>query len=124
LNREWGTRSASFFIDNRAAILATKLTKPEPGHHIFNAFHKYVEHLTRSNLNLRISLKWILGHKDVEGNEKADEEAKKAITEGSSAEHYLPEYLHQPLPRSKSALIQNHNNNLKLEAQKIWQKSP
>jgi ribonuclease HI len=124
LNREWGARTATFFIDNRAAILATQLTKPNSGHYIFDAFHKYMGHLTRRNLNLRVTLKWIPGHRGAAGNEKADEQAKKAVTEGSHTIQYLPEYLHNPLPHSKSALLQAHNAKLKTEAQKAWVKSP
>jgi hypothetical protein len=76
------------------------------------------------NLNLRITLKWIPGHKGVEGNEQADEQAKKAITDGSSANNQIPAYLHNPIPQSKSATTQNFNVKLKIQAQKEWVKSP
>lgn len=62
LNREWRTCSATFYIDNHAAILATQLTKPSPGHHIFDAFHSCMTHLTRRNHNLQVTLKWIPAH--------------------------------------------------------------
>jgi hypothetical protein len=76
------------------------------------------------NHNLQITLKWIPGHKGAEGNEKADELAKKAITDGSSAANRLPRYLQNPLPRSKSARLQYFNEILKAQAQKDWRKSP
>ena len=90
LEREWGVRSAIFYVDNRAAILATQLTKPAPGHHIFDTFHRYIGSIMDNNHDLRVTLKWIPGHKGVEGNEQADEEAKKAITDGSSTDNRLP----------------------------------
>jgi hypothetical protein len=124
MEREWGIRSACFYIDNRAAILATQLTKPAPGHHIFDKFHSHVGNIMDRNHNLQITVKWILGHKGVEGNEKADEHAKKAITEGSSDHNHLPNYLHNSLPHSKSAQIQAFNAKLKTEAQKAWLRSP
>ena len=60
----------------------------------------------------------------VDGNKQADKQAKKAIMEGSNATHQLPEYLLNPLPHSKSALVQAHNDKLRDDAQQIWQKSP
>ena len=124
MEREWGIRSAIFYIDNRAAILATRLTKPSPGHHIFDTFHSHINNIIDKNHNLKITLKWIPGHKEVEGNEQADEQAKKAITEGSSAANRLPKYLQKPMLHSKSARIQTLNDKLKAQAQKEWQKSP
>jgi hypothetical protein len=83
LEKQLGSQTATFFINNRAALLSTQLIKPNPGDHIFDTFHKYMGHLTRSNLNLRVTLKWVPGHRGAAGNEKADERAKKAITEGT-----------------------------------------
>ena len=51
LEREWGIRSATFYIDNRTAILATQLTKPAPGHHIFDTIHSYM-HQEKGNFLL------------------------------------------------------------------------
>ena len=64
--------------------------------------------------------KWIPGHKGMEGNEKANEQVKKAITEGSSNAQNLPKMLKDTLPHSKSALKQAHNEKLNRKAQKIW----
>ena len=76
------------------------------------------------NHNLQVVLKWIPGHKGVEGNEQADRLAKKAVTNGSSTLNWLPRQLKDHLPHSKSAQIQAFNENLKTEAQKNWKKSP
>ena len=124
MEREWGIRTAIFYVDNRAAILATQLTKPAPGHHIFDAFHNYIGKITNANLDLRITIKWIPGHKGAVGNEKADELAKKAITEGSSTQDRLPKYLQNHLPQSKSAHLQAFSEKLKAITHKQWEKSP
>jgi ribonuclease HI len=124
VSKEWGARSATFYIDNRATIMATQLTKPAPGHHIFDTLHDYIGSLKNKNRNLQITFRWIPGHKGVEGNEKADEQAKQSITEGSSDERELPDQLRTPLPRSKSALICANNEKLKNKAQILWQESP
>ena len=59
MEQEWGIRSAIFYVDNCVAILATQLTKPAPGHHIFDAFHNYIGKIMNANLNLQITIKWI-----------------------------------------------------------------
>ena len=48
-------------------------------------------------------LRWTLGHIGITGNEKVDEEAKKAVRDSSSPLHSLPATLRKALPRSKSA---------------------
>ena len=39
ISKEWGIRLAIIYTDNQATITATQLTKPNPGHHIFDALH-------------------------------------------------------------------------------------
>jgi hypothetical protein len=121
--KEWNIRSAFIYIDNRAAITATQLTKPNPGHCIFDAIHKSVGLLRKKHAGIKITIKWVPGPKGVEGNEHADEEAKKAITDGSSRKRELPMLLRKTLPHSKSAAKWTHNEKLKRLAQKSWQKS-
>jgi hypothetical protein len=48
----------------------------------------------------RIKFKWIAAHKDIKGNKKADEEAKKAAASHSSPTEHLPHILRSPLPPS------------------------
>lgn len=53
-----------------------------------------------------------------------DEEAKKAVTEGSSHINGLPNFLKENLPHSKAAKNQAYNEKLKKRAQKEWTASP
>jgi hypothetical protein len=124
ISNKWGVQSAYLYIDNQAAITATQLTKPTSGHHIFDAFHEGINKLKKKHRGIHIEVKWIPGHKGVEGNKQADKMAKKAITEGSDAKRDLPKYLKKTLPHSKAALKWAYNKKLKRQAQKIWQKSP
>jgi hypothetical protein len=48
VSREWGVRSAIFYIDNQASITATQLINPTSGHHIFNTFNKEIEALKKN----------------------------------------------------------------------------
>jgi ribonuclease HI len=98
---EWGICSASLYIDNRASILAMQLTKPTAGHYIFDAFHEAIETMQKKH-NICITIHWIPGHKGVDSNEQADEQAKKAITEESNDKRQLPKLLKKTLPHSKS----------------------
>ena len=54
-------------------------------------------------------IKWTLGHIGIVGNEKADEEAKRVVRDGSSPLYRLPALLRKTLPRSKSAAHQEFN---------------
>ena len=123
ISNEWGVRSATFYIDNQASITATQLTNPTSGHHIFDALYEGIEALKKKHSGIRLQVKWVPGHKGVDGNERADEQAKKAITEGSSGRSELPRHLKKMLPYSKSALKWAYNEKLKHRVQKTWQKS-
>ena len=65
-----------------------------------------------------LKLHWISTHSDVAGNEKADEEAKKAALGSSSLEHYRPtaiKYL---------CLKQEHLRSLRSQWAARWKASP
>ena len=53
-----------------------------------------------------------------------DEQAKKAITEGSSDTTELLKILKKTLPQRKSAVKWAYSEKLKCNTQKAWQKSP
>jgi ribonuclease HI len=123
ISNERNVRSANIYIDNRAAIMATQLTKPSPGHYIFDALHESIAAVRKKHRGIKIKVKWVPGHRDVEGNEQADEEAKRAVTGGSNDKRRLPKTLRTTLPHSKSAIIWTHNDKLKRAAQKGWEAS-
>jgi len=122
VSNEWGVWSAIFYIDNQASITAMQLINPTSGHHIFDIFNEYIVVLKKKHSGIWLKIKWVPGHQGVDGNEQADEQAKKAITEGSSKQRELPRYLKKLLPHSKSAMKAAYNEKLKCRAQKIWQK--
>jgi len=45
ISKKWGIQSAMIYTDNQAAIMATQLLKPNPGHYIFDALHDDIEAL-------------------------------------------------------------------------------
>src|SRR6204780_1110579 len=62
---------------------------------------------------LQIKIIWIPGHQDIDGNERADAEAKQAATNPTSSHPFK----HKPL---KSALIRTIKNAAKYQWQKEW----
>ena len=121
---ETGADSAIIYTDNRAAITASTLTKPSPGHYLLDAFHNAITLIKRKHPHMTIQLKWVPAHQGIEGNETANQAAKKATTHGSSHISKLPKLLTKALPHSKSASKQAFHKKLKDKTQLAWEKSP
>ena len=84
ISSEWGIWLATFCVNSQAVIKAIQLTKPKPGHYIFDMLHKSLEGVRNQHPGIKITVRWTLGHEGIEGNKRVDEEAKRVITEGSS----------------------------------------
>ena len=118
-------RHASMYIDNQASIMATQLIHPAPGHHLLDILHDKVARMKKKHRNIKIMAHWIPSHKEVEGNEEADRQAKKAAKgDADSPLHRLPAELRATLPDSKSAIQQVMTKTLKAEAATTLQSSP
>lgn len=124
IEQEDNVRVASMFIDNQAAITATSLIKPAPGHYIMDALHDELRLTRRKYRNLKLTVLWIPSHIGIEGNEMADAQAKKAAAGQNSRREKLPTLIQNPLPRSKSAVKQRCYAKLKVAATKILTNSP
>jgi hypothetical protein len=72
----------------------------------------------------RVVMRWVPGHEGVEGNERADEEAKRAAKGETSHEWEIPIECRGVLPISRAAEIQRHNAELNRQARAIFAKSP
>ncbi|PPQ90321.1 hypothetical protein CVT25_007723 [Psilocybe cyanescens] len=88
--------------------------------------HRLVDGIVASAREIpgKIKIAWISGHTDVKGNEKADEEAKKAASGSSSCRSDLPTTLRGKLPISASAERQAYHEELMLLWKNRWDSSP
>ena len=73
---------------------------------------------------VNLQIHWVPGHSEFAPNEKADEEAKKAVQGGSSGAKFLPKFLCKHLPLSISVLQQGHTSKLKKCWERRWKDSP
>jgi hypothetical protein len=72
----------------------------------------------------RIRLCWIAAHKDVRGNEKGDEEAKKAASGSATSVEHLQHLLWSPLPPSIGITEHQYLQKLREEWTINWSLSP
>jgi len=73
---------------------------------------------------MSLLMRWVPGHKDIKGNERADVEAKKAAQGDSTPDKLLPQTYRGTLPHSRTAAQQQLLKELKEEAAASFAKSP
>ena len=98
---------ASCAADNTACLLAIRNRRPHPAHYLVDELLRNLDAVKRRHPGAKLTLRWIPGHRDLEGNERADQEAKRAARAESSPPDSLPRYLTRcPLPASLSKVRQ------------------
>jgi hypothetical protein len=102
--------SATIAIDNQAAIQGIAALRPTSAHHLWEQIDAAAAKLKQTGMT--ITVRWVPGHRDVEGNEAADNAAKEAARGQSSAQHRLPHALRRPLATNRSALKAGHKKKL------------
>lgn len=128
-----GEREIVTYTDSQAFITATGAQNAKPAQYLMSEYLTLTEKIgtrkpgqaNRDNPRPnKFNLRWISAHSGVMGNEKVDEEAKKAAQGKSSPTLALPPLLRTPLPSSSTALKQTHLAGLKKKWQEEWKKSP
>jgi len=123
------TYPASIYVDNQATMRSGDLFSTKSGHYLIDHFRRIIKELKRTSKdhNFKVKVHWISGHDGVEGNERADQEAKKAARDqrDNSATHRLPPYLQKGvLPSSVSALKQAQRQESTERWGRFWLTSP
>ncbi|KAJ7872170.1 hypothetical protein B0H14DRAFT_3566562 [Mycena olivaceomarginata] len=112
-------------LRDQPVILATSNASPTPSHWIWDAWHAQVTALAKKHPRAAITIRWAPGHIGILGNERADEEAKRAAQrEDSTSQAAIPKIFCGDLPWSRSAIWQDYYTELWVAAKQTWEKSP
>jgi hypothetical protein len=100
--------TCNIFSDSQAAIKALRNPRKQSGQSIINDILDEIDRLLLTGINLTI--RWIPGHLDIEGNEKADEAAKKAaqnptINGNPAWDTWTRKYAHYPLKSAQKGKV-------------------
>jgi ribonuclease HI len=87
----------SIFIDNQAVIQAGACFTSKPSHYLIDHASRLIHSVQKKHRLSKtdITVRWIMGHSEVEGNEHADVEAKRALKDGpmTTSRNQLPCFL-------------------------------
>jgi len=118
---------AVILADNQAAIQAGEHPAARSGHYLCLHFRTILRTLLAANKITRqdVTVHWIAGHRDIEGNKDADREARCAALRESDASPKtdLPKCLHKKLPIGASAIKQKNKAELMEQWKHQWSKS-
>ena len=127
---EVGRSKITNYTDSQAFIRATGTRKSGPGQYLIMEYLSLTEAMNNdanslhSTGTVKFSLNWVAAHQGVAGNERVDEEAKKAAQGESSPPEDLPPILRKRLPYSASAVKQEFAESQKVRWREAWQDSP
>ena len=117
--------AASCAADNTPCLLAIQNRRPHPAHHLLDRLLTSLEKLRQRHPGLKLTFRWVPGHRNLDGNERADAEAKRAARKEASPHAELPPWLTKgPLPASLSKVRQALNDVFKKAATTEWEESP
>jgi hypothetical protein len=101
------------YTDSQSAIKAINNPHRQSGQAIIKDILDYVDNINDKHPHLHIKIIWIPGHAKIDGNERADAEAKKAAIHPPTSRSYH----HKPL---KSARIRTIKETAKKQWDKEW----
>src|SRR5882724_2355200 len=82
--------SLTIGADSQAAMRAIGHRRAIPGQHLVEAFHEQAAAVQNKHPSIEIRVRWTPGHKGIQGNERADGEAKQAAKGELSEQCRLP----------------------------------
>src|SRR4030095_10310597 len=92
------------YTDSQAAIKGINNPNKQSGQGaLISAIHKIESLIDKRNMHTEI--KWIPGHKDIDGNEEADKAAKEAAKSKGEDTINIPKSKHKPLKSARSVVI-------------------
>jgi len=107
------------YSDNQPFIKTVTNPKAVPGQYLLKHLNK-----AANELRAKLEIKWISGHSEVRGNERADKLAKEAAEGRASRRDDLPPILRGTLLISASSKNREHLAHLRRKWGRSWQDSP
>lgn len=95
----------TIWIDNSAAIDTVRMSATGPAHYLLDHFHSMLWDLRVKHPGVIVMVLWVPGHMGFRGNERADQEAKRAAQGHSSARTCMPAMLRRKLLTSQTATV-------------------
>ena len=121
------TLPTTILADNQVAIQASEHPTAKSGHYLCLHFRNTMHSVLTENKATRedLMVQWIAGHRDMEGNEVADVEAKCTALDKDTTSPLidLPKCLHKKLPIGALAVKQKHKAELMAMWKRQWTKS-
>jgi len=113
-------------VDNQAVLKAYNSDMRHPGHNVARKFLSLAKRMQkcRGKRKFKLMLRWSAGHCGIEGNKKADREAKRAAYSSSSTAKLLPTFLRKPLPINPATAKRAYNKSLSSKWKVDWEQSP
>jgi ribonuclease HI len=116
---ETSGKTVSLYTDNQSLIHSMHRPRATSGQHLVKNLISEAK-----KVNARLQIKWISGHSNVPGNEKADELAGEAAGGRSSRQEDLPPKLRFQIPMSASATKQEYHSSLLRKWKAMWTQFP
>ena len=110
--------------DNQATLRAYSARKATPGSYLIEDARNLHNTIQEKWPRVRFKLQWVPGHEGIEGNEKANTEAKRATEREHRNRRNEHHRLLKTLPASKSATKQHLKKKVQKEHEKEFHKSP
>ena len=120
-----GNTSFALGTDDKEAIRSLTSDLTQPGQKIATEAIKIASQTQRQRNSSRysITLRWTAGHTGIQGNNKADREAKKAARGTTSDKKLLPHLLKRKLTTNPAAVKKNLNKVINAKWKTRWRNS-
>ena len=116
LQKSGNAPTCHILTDNQATCASITKPKRQSGQTIIASNLDQIDHATYNEPQCQINITWIPGHMDIEGNERADAEAKHAATTPAASLSFK----HRPL---KSCRVQDIKKLTKDQWNRTWLKN-